>query len=211
MDYVLIPGAGGRAWYWHLVAARLAERGHRAIAVELPADDDTKGLSEYAQAVLDTVGGAGEVVIVAASLGAFTAPLVAGPLQAGAVVLVNPMTPIPGETPGAWWGDTGAVEARGARASRLGYPVEFDPAIHMFHDVPPEVLASATPKGDQSQRPFRDPCVFTSWPSAMTVISGADDRFFRWSSSRRWLASDSVSNQSWFPAVTSSLWVTPMH
>jgi pimeloyl-ACP methyl ester carboxylesterase len=78
MDYVLIPGAGGRAWYWHLLAPALAERGHRAIAVELPADDDTKGLSDYAQAVLDAADTAGEVVIVAASLGAFTAPLVSG-------------------------------------------------------------------------------------------------------------------------------------
>jgi pimeloyl-ACP methyl ester carboxylesterase len=178
MDYVLIPGAGGRAWYWHLVAPGLVDRGHRAIAVELPGDDDTKGLSDYAQAVLDAVGTASEVVIVAASLGAFTAPLVIGPLQAVAVVLVNPMIPIPGETPGSWWGNTGAVEARCARASRLGYPVDFDPGTYMFHDVPPEVLATATPKGEQSTRPFHDQCTFDAWPSATTVVSGEDDRFF---------------------------------
>lgn len=178
MDYVLIPGAGGRAWYWHLLAPALAERGHRAIAVELPADDDTKGLSDYAQAVLDAADTAGEVVIVAASLGAFTAPLVVGPLQAATVVLVNPMIPIPGETPGAWWGNTGAVEARSARASRLGYPIDFSPGAYLFHDVPPEVLATATPKGEQAQRPFRDPCTFGTWPAATTVISSRDDRFF---------------------------------
>ena len=84
MDYVLIPGASGRAWYWHLVAPRLASRGHRAIAVELPADDDSMGLSDYAQAVLDAAGTAREVVVVAASLGAFTAPLVVEPLNATA-------------------------------------------------------------------------------------------------------------------------------
>ena len=181
MDYVLIPGAGGRAWYWHLIAPGLAGQGHRPIAVELPADDDAKGLPDYAQAVLDTVDSVGiadEVVIVAASLGAFTAPLVAGPLQPVAVVLVNPMIPMPGETPGAWWGNTGAVDARCARASRLGYAVDFDPGTYLFHDVPLEVLATATPKGDQSQRPFRDPCTFIAWPAATTVISGKDDRFF---------------------------------
>lgn len=178
MDYVLIPGAGGRAWYWHLIAPGLAERGHRAIAVELPADDDAQGLSDYAKAVLDTVGIVGEVVIVAASLGAFTAPVVAGALQAAAVVLVNPMIPMPGETPEAWWGSTGASEARCARASRLGYSAEFDPGTYMFHDVPPDVLATATPKGEQSRRPFRDPCIFTDWPAATTVISSKDDRFF---------------------------------
>jgi pimeloyl-ACP methyl ester carboxylesterase len=178
MDYVLIPGASGRAWYWHLVAPRLAGRGHRAIAVELPADDDTKGLSDYAQAVLDAAGTAREVVVVAASLGAFTAPLVVGPLDATAVVLVNPMIPRPGETPGAWWGNTGAVEARSAHASQLGYPAEFDPQTYMFHDVPPDVLATATPKGEQSQRPLRDLCTSATWPAAVTVIAGRDDRFF---------------------------------
>lgn len=178
MDYLLIPGAGGRAWYWHLVARRLAERGHQAVAVELPADDDSKGLSDYAQAVFDAMESTGDVVVVAASLGAFTAALVAGPLRATAVVLVNPMVPSPGETPGAWWGNTGALEARTARASRLGYPVEFDPGTYMFHDVPPEVLATATPKGGQSQRPFGDPCIFSSWPAPVTVISAKDDRFF---------------------------------
>jgi predicted alpha/beta hydrolase family esterase len=179
MDFVLIPGAGGRAWYWHLVARGLTEREHRAVAVELPADDDTQGLPDYAHAVVEAAAAAaGEVVVVAASLGAFTAPLVVGPLQVAAMVLVNPMIPLPGETPGDWWGDTGAVEARCARASRLGYPVEFDAWTYMFHDVAPEVLATVTPKGEQSRRPFQDPCTFTAWPDATTVISAEDDRFF---------------------------------
>jgi pimeloyl-ACP methyl ester carboxylesterase len=178
MDYVLVPGAGGRAWYWHLVADRLTGRGHRTITVELPSDDDTKGLAEYAQAVLDAAGQVRGVVVVAASLGAFIAPLVIEQLDASGVVLVNPMIPRPGETPGAWWGITGAVEARGEHASQHGYPVEFDPQTYMFHDVSPDILATAPPKGEQSQRPMRDPCPFASWPDAVTVISGRDDRFF---------------------------------
>ena len=35
--FVLVPGAGGQAWYWHRVVPRLAFRGHDAVAVELPA------------------------------------------------------------------------------------------------------------------------------------------------------------------------------
>ena len=112
MDYVLIPGAGGRAWYWHVIAARLIDRGHLVSAVELPADDDSKGRPDNAQAVLNAVGNSSGVVIVAASLGAFTAALVVEPLKPAAVVLVNPMIPRSGETPGAWWGNTGAIEAR---------------------------------------------------------------------------------------------------
>jgi pimeloyl-ACP methyl ester carboxylesterase len=178
MHYVLIPGASGRAWYWHLVTPRLTGFGHRATAVELPADDDTMGLSDYAQAVLEAAGMARGVVVVAASLGAFTAPLVVEPLEASAVVLVNPMIPRPGETPADWWASTGVLEARVERAVTLGYPVEFDPQTYLVHDVPSDVLATATPKGEQSQRPFRDPCTFATWPAAVTVIAGGDDRFF---------------------------------
>jgi len=40
---VLIPGAGGQAWVWHLVEADLRRRGYDAFAVDLPAADETKG------------------------------------------------------------------------------------------------------------------------------------------------------------------------
>ena len=50
--FFLIPGAGGSAWYWHLVAPILKQCGHEAIPVALPAADDTAGLPEYAAAVV---------------------------------------------------------------------------------------------------------------------------------------------------------------
>lgn len=178
MDYVLIPGAGGRAWYWHLVEPRLTSQGHRVFTVELPADDDTMGLADYVRAALATGSAARGGVVVAASLGAFTAPMVAEALDARAVVLVNPMVPLPGETPGEWWGATGAIAARTAHSAQHGYPRELDPGVHLFHDVPREILATATPKGEQSTRPFGDPCTFSAWPAAVTVVTGRDDRFF---------------------------------
>jgi alpha-beta hydrolase superfamily lysophospholipase len=45
--YVLSPGAGDSAWSWSFVATALRERGHDAIAVDLPCDDDSAGLTEY--------------------------------------------------------------------------------------------------------------------------------------------------------------------
>ena len=36
---VLIPGAGGRGWVWHLVEADLRRRGYDAFAVDLPAGE----------------------------------------------------------------------------------------------------------------------------------------------------------------------------
>ena len=44
--FLLIPGAGGAAWSWHLVARGLHARGHRAVAVDLPADDELTGTIE---------------------------------------------------------------------------------------------------------------------------------------------------------------------
>ena len=55
---------------------------------------------------------------------------------------------------------------------------EFDPQTYLMHDVPPDVLATVTPKGPQSTRPFRDQCTFDEWPAPETVIAGRDDRMF---------------------------------
>jgi hypothetical protein len=44
--FILIPGAGGSAWYWHLVVPRLEQIGHEAVPVALPAADDAAGLPE---------------------------------------------------------------------------------------------------------------------------------------------------------------------
>ena len=52
-SFVLIPGAGGAAWYWHRVIPLLRDAGHDAVAVDLPADDETAGLPEYARLAVD--------------------------------------------------------------------------------------------------------------------------------------------------------------
>ncbi len=53
--FVLVPGAGGQAWYWHRVVPELQARGHEAIAVDLPAADDGAGFIEYADAVVAAI------------------------------------------------------------------------------------------------------------------------------------------------------------
>ena len=77
MVFVLIPGAGGAAWYWSRVEEELRRRGHGAAAVDLPADDDAAGLAEYAEAVVAAAAPfPGAVTLVAQSMGGLTAPLV---------------------------------------------------------------------------------------------------------------------------------------
>jgi pimeloyl-ACP methyl ester carboxylesterase len=193
-NYVLIPGAGGAAWYWHRVVPLLEQAGHQAVAVDLPGDDGQAGLPEYAELVVGAADDRSDVVLVAQSLGGFTAPLAAGKLAVRALVLVNAMIPVPGETPGAWWDNTGWEQARIAAAEQGRYRTEFDEAAYFLHDVPPEVLAT----GADQQRPetdavFGSVCDFDAWPAVpIRVVAGADDRFFPAAFQRR-VARDRLS------------------
>ena len=88
--FALIPGAGGAAtWYWQRVAPLLAAAGHEAISVDLPARHASDGLAGYARAVTDAIAGRDDAVLVAASLGGFTAPLVAARVPLAALVFVE--------------------------------------------------------------------------------------------------------------------------
>ena len=64
----------------------LQAAGHEAIAVDLPGDDPTAGLPEYAGLVEAAIGNRDNVVLVAMSLGGFTAPLVAKNVPVSAMV-----------------------------------------------------------------------------------------------------------------------------
>ena len=100
--FVFIPGAGGSAWPWSRVVPLPVEAGQEAIAVELPGDDESAGLSRYTDLVVDAIGPRTEVVLVAGSLGGFTAPLVCARVTVDELVLVNAMIPDPGETARDW-------------------------------------------------------------------------------------------------------------
>jgi pimeloyl-ACP methyl ester carboxylesterase len=178
--FVLIPGAGGSRWYWHRVAPLLARAGHEAIAVALPGSDESKGLADYAEVTRQAIGSRTDVVLVAQSLGGFTAPLVCDRAKVKRLVFVNAMIPLPGETAGAWWGNTDSEEARKEAAKRGGYPVEFDLFAYFLHDVPEEVIrAGENEQFPQAKSIFAQPCSFAAWPKIpIHVIVGADDRFF---------------------------------
>jgi pimeloyl-ACP methyl ester carboxylesterase len=182
--YGLVPGAGGAAWYWHRVVPLLEDAGHRAVAIDLPAADERAGLTEYADVAVAALADVTEpLVVVAQSMGAFTAPLVAARLPATTlIVLVNPMTPAAGEAPGQWWSATGQDTAMPANLLRIGLSrITFDPVADFFHDVPDDVRAEAfaAPEPGQSDTPFEQPWPLSSWPDIPTrIIQGSDDRLF---------------------------------
>ena len=173
--YVLIPGAGGDAWYWHLVAPLLEEAGHRAVPVALPASDPDAGLDAYVGAALDAVGPLDgvPVVVVGQSLGGFTAPIVAERIDAAMLVFVAAMIPRPGETPGDWWTTSGFRDAWGDQ--------QMDSMEHFLHDLPATVLQEVLERAEpeQTDRVMTDPFPLAALPAIPTRgIAATHDRFF---------------------------------
>jgi pimeloyl-ACP methyl ester carboxylesterase len=180
--FVLIPGAGGSATYWYRLVEELSQRGREAIAVDLPAADDSAGLEDYADAVVAAVGDRNRIVLVAQSMGGFTAPLVCDRVPVELLVLLNAMVPAPGEPPGQWWENTGQPAAAAAYAASEGRPsgAAFDPLVEFFHDVPDKVRAVvfAEPEPVQSGTPFEKAWSLEKWPDVPTrFLQGRDDRF----------------------------------
>jgi pimeloyl-ACP methyl ester carboxylesterase len=131
MTYALIPGPGGSAWCWHRIAPLLPD----AIAIDLAAYDDSADQTTYADTVIGAVSGVSDAVILVAqsSMGAFTAPIVASRMPVASIVLVNPMVPTAGESPGQWWAATGHDQV----------VHDFDSVEGFFHDVPDAVREEA--------------------------------------------------------------------
>ncbi|MBO0804809.1 MAG: alpha/beta hydrolase [Nocardiopsaceae bacterium] len=176
--FALIHGAGDAGWYWHLAERELRRRGHDTIAPDLPCEDDSAGLPEYADAVVSAIGGSsggrGEVVVVAQSFGGFTAPLVAARVPVTMLVFVAGMIPAPGEAPGDWPAATGFDEVMSEQARR------FNGSDMVYHDVPPALAAQARSRArPQSDTPGRDPWPLDAWPPVpVRCVIGTEDRFF---------------------------------
>ncbi len=168
--FALIHGAGDAGWYWHLVQAELGRRGHDSVAPDLPCDDDSAGLAEYADTVAEAVGDRTDVIVVGQSLGGFTAPLVCDRVPVRLLVLVAPLIPAPGEAPADYWTHT-----------RYGDEprVRYDDTIALFYqDVPAELAAQAlTHTRRQSEVRLREPSALKAWPAVPTkVLICRDDR-----------------------------------
>jgi pimeloyl-ACP methyl ester carboxylesterase len=139
------------------------------VAVDLPCDDDSAGLEDYTQTVVDAVGDRRDLIVVAQSLGGFTAPLVCERLRVTLMVLVAAMVPAPGESGGDWWANTGHE-----------FPEPFDPAVVFAHDLPPDLAAASLDHDrNQSGAPFEKPWPLDHWPDVPTrFLLCRDDRLF---------------------------------
>jgi pimeloyl-ACP methyl ester carboxylesterase len=172
--FVLIHGGGDVGWYWHLVERELRRAGHDTLAPDLPCDDDSAGLNQYADTVVHAVGNRDDLVVVAQSFGGFTAPLVAARLPVTVLALVAGMIPAPGEPPQDWPANTGFDQVMRQQAQR------YAGQDMIYHDVPSALAEQARARSrDQSDAPGHAPWPLAAWPSVPTrFVLCTADRFF---------------------------------
>ena len=179
--FAFIHGAGDVGWYWHLAERELQGLGHQTVAPDLPCDDDSASLLDYAEAVVDAIDGRRNVIVVAQSYGGFTAPLVADRVPVEALVLVAGMIPAPGEAPAAWWENVGYARAA-AEQSQIdgGLTGSSDPYVAFCHDVPRALADEALSKGrSESAVAYNNPWPLDAWPAVpIKFILCTEDRFF---------------------------------
>jgi pimeloyl-ACP methyl ester carboxylesterase len=173
--YVLIHGAGDSSFYWHLLEPDLRQRGHDVVAPDLPCEDESAGITEYADTVVEAIGDRTDLTVVAQSFGGFTAPLVCSRVPVELMVLVAGMIPLPREKGDDWPANTGFAEA--ARNSGVDYSDEI--AVY-YHDLPPELAEEALRHARrQAARPGQEPWPLEGWPDVPTrYLLCRDDRFF---------------------------------
>ena len=133
------------------------------------------GWREYADVVVDAIGGRPDVVVVAQSFGGYVAPMVAERIGARLIVLVAGMVPSPGETAEEMFANTGWQPERLEDSS---------PRSVFYHDVPADLADEAlTHERRQSDTPGQEPWPLPAWPEIPTrFVLCRNDRFFpaRW-------------------------------
>ena len=182
-DFLLIPGAGSDPRVYDATIESLRALGHEAVAPALPLDDDAATPSDHAAALTAGAPSGDEVVVVAQSLGAFAGPLVANRISASLLILLAPMIPVPGETAGEWWANTGHAEAIATMIERHGPMAEWGREAMgeiFLHDVDPEIAqANERYAGAPGSGMFAEPWPLGAWPAVPTrVLIPRDDRLF---------------------------------
>jgi pimeloyl-ACP methyl ester carboxylesterase len=182
--FLLLHGACHGGWCWDDVVEILDGSGHSAAAPDLPCDDLDSGLDEYADAAVAALRDQpANLVIVAHSLGALVAPLVASRVPARRIVYVAGIIGMPGRSleqlaeidadrDGPLGDDDLDFDAQGRfRFSATGA------RRLLYQDCPDDVADAAIERLRFQRSMWSQVARFDEWPNAETVsIVCADDR-----------------------------------
>lgn len=162
---------------------RLEKRGHRAIAMDLPCEDNSASFSTYADAVIASLRRiAGDVVLVGHSLGGMTIPLVAERWPVKRLVFLCAVLPIPGALP--FGPDPGAPPSTAPGLELEEHEdttFSFKPAsaaTHLYNRcAPADVRWAIAHLRRQSRTPNHEVCPLPAWPNIdRAYIACSDDR-----------------------------------
>jgi pimeloyl-ACP methyl ester carboxylesterase len=197
--FALVPGAWHGAWCFDALVAELERRGHRAVAVDLPVEDTSAGVSAYARVVVEALADAPDDVVLAGhSLGGLTIPVVAALRPVRRLVFVCGLLPYPGRS----FADRPESDpevfvpgcAEGIARDELGrsYWADPDEAVRVLYgDCSREdALAAVEHLRPQAQAPSTEPCPLERWPEVESAyVLCTEDRIVSpaWS---RWAARD---------------------
>jgi pimeloyl-ACP methyl ester carboxylesterase len=161
-------------------------RGHRTVAVELPADDPAKGLHDYAHAIHDQLGDTqdDDVVLVGHSLAGISVPLVADLRPISRIVLIAALVPRIGQSliDQLRGDDRGVLLPRAGQRRNEDKTTEWiDPLVAidaMYTDVDPQRAAAAFAHlRPQAAMPQLETTPLAHWPDVPTeYLVCAQDR-----------------------------------
>jgi len=176
MDFIFVHGGCHDGWCWHLVRAVLESQGHRTWAPDMPVEDITAGIENYARVIVEGSRSAGSrTVIVGHSMGGLVIPVVASMRPAAQIVFVDASVPIPGRPfiEQMEDADYAPLSVRSAMSlDDLGRIVflEREKTIDAFyHDCPADLTMEALRHlRPQAMTPFTQASPLSSWPTVST-------------------------------------------
>jgi pimeloyl-ACP methyl ester carboxylesterase len=152
--FALVHGGAHGGWCWELLVPELEQRGHTAVAPDLPIENDAAAAREYAEVVLESMpADEDDVIVVGHSLGGLTIPLVAQARPVRRLVFLGAQVPAVGMSNLEYLPtEPGAVIFSGAESVAEGeIPVQDDQLLSwgssakagFYHDVDDEVAKRA--------------------------------------------------------------------
>ena len=176
--FALIHGAWHGAWCWDRLIPELEQRGHRAVAVDLPCDDPSATTMDNARLVAESVADAGDdVVVVGHSLGGITAAVMPLVRPVRRIVFLAALMPRPGRSLGDVMGsepDTTTEEFRTLpRHVGEAGSVTWDPDVaapFFYRTCDPETARWAAGRlRTQYWTTSREVCPLEKWPDCELV------------------------------------------
>jgi len=181
----LVHGAHHGAWCWDRIVPLLNARGLDTVAPDLPCEDPTAGIADYAAIVEQALDGRDDVVIVGHSLGSLTIPVVASHRPIRRMIFLCSVPTGPGPAVAGSMAEMVTPEFLTAPRFRNEEGVELlsnQAFRQLFFDdcADAEAEWAIARLRPQAARPTTEPSPLTAWPPvAQSVVLAAADRCVR--------------------------------